>query len=84
MVEADRSLAQRLEVVSYLLGRPRVSSATEQAIKEARQQGKDIKRIACELKISVSTCSVLFIETQNIRKLHMKAYDSFAVTGPIT
>ena len=37
------------------LGRPRVSSATEQAIKEAREQGKGIKRIARELKIGVST-----------------------------
>ena len=37
------------------LGRPRVSSATEQAIKEARQQGKGIKRIAYDLKIGVST-----------------------------
>jgi DNA invertase Pin-like site-specific DNA recombinase len=47
------------------LGRARVSSATEQAIKEARQQGKGIKRIACELKIGVSTVQrVVYRDTE--------------------
>ena len=37
------------------LGRPRVSAHIEQAITEARQQGKGITKIACELKVGVST-----------------------------
>ncbi|MDH5553110.1 MAG: recombinase family protein [Nitrosomonas sp.] len=37
------------------LGRPRVPASIEQAIKDARQQGKGIKKIAKELQVGVST-----------------------------
>jgi DNA invertase Pin-like site-specific DNA recombinase len=37
------------------LGRPRVPTHIEQAITEARQQGKGITKIAGELKVGVST-----------------------------
>ena len=46
------------------LGRPRVSASIEQAITNARQQGKGIKKIAQELKIGVSTVQ---------RVVHMKS-----------
>ena len=36
------------------LGRPRTSATVEQKVREARQQGKGIKKIAAELKIGVS------------------------------
>lgn len=46
------------------LGRPRVSASIEQAVTNARQQGKGIKKIAQELKIGVSTVQ---------RVVHMKS-----------
>lgn len=47
------------------LGRPRTSTAVEQQIREARQQGKGIKKIAAELGVGVSVVQrVVHSETQ--------------------
>lgn len=47
------------------LGRPRTSEAIEQQIRNARQQGKGIKKIAAELGIGVSVVQrVVHSETQ--------------------
>ena len=45
----------RAKAQGKTLGRPRVSIHIEQAIREARQQGKGIKRIARDLQVGVST-----------------------------
>ena len=47
------------------LGRPRTSAAVEQKIRDARQQGKGIKKIAAELGVGVSAVQrVVHSETQ--------------------
>lgn len=47
------------------LGRPRTPTAVEQKIREARQQGKGIKKIAAELGVGVSVVQrVVHSETQ--------------------
>lgn len=55
----------RAKAQGKTLGRPRVSASVEQAIRNARLQGKGIKKIAKELKIGVSTVQrVVHVESQ--------------------